>query len=200
MLLWKVRRADKSRLDLRALVRRPGSARVLAHGRAVIINPVSGQTVTFLSSAPEVLVARFDVESGHVHDLRHIHPNQVETVTVVQGRIRRIRPDKSEDVLEAGQRWEIPPGTPHTWAAIGGHVELRIEFRPALRSRDLMTRLFGLAERGKTNSKGPPSPLQVAVIASEYQREIHLASPPWPIQRALLSVVAPLARTLGYRP
>jgi quercetin dioxygenase-like cupin family protein len=166
----------------------------------VIVNSISGQTVTFLSMTPEILRTRFEVESGRATDPRHIHPRQVETITVIAGRIRHSLPDKSEHVLEPGQRWEIPAGTPHTWAAIDAHVKLQIDFRPALRTRHLMTRLFGLAEAGKTNSRGMPNPLQVSVVALEYHPEFRLASPPWGVQKVLLAALAPLARTLGYRP
>ncbi|MHB8612732.1 MAG: cupin domain-containing protein [Candidatus Dormibacteraceae bacterium] len=168
--------------------------------RDVIVNPASGQTVTFLSEKPEILRTRFDVQRGHASDPRHIHPRQTETITVVEGRIRASFPDRSEPVLEPGQVWEIAPGTPHTWAAIDPNVELLIDFRPALRMRPLLTRLFGLAAEGKTNSRGIPSPLQVVVIAREYQVELRLASPPWIVQRVLFSALAPLARISGYRP
>jgi quercetin dioxygenase-like cupin family protein len=165
----------------------------------VITNPVSGQTVTFVSTTPEKLETRFEIESGRATDPHHIHPLQSELISVVEGRIRRSLADGSEDVLEPGQNWEIPPGTPHTWTAIDGYVKLRIDFRPALRTRLLMTRLFRLAEEGKLNSRGFPSPLQVTVIALEYERELRLASPPWFVQRVLLGLLAPLARLLGYR-
>ena len=166
----------------------------------VIVNPISGQTVTFLSKTPDILRTRFDVESGHATDPRHIHPQQTETITVVEGRIRCSLPDRSECVLEPGQQWEIQSGTPHTWAAIDHHVALRIDFRPALRTQQFMTRLFGLAEAGKTNSKGKPNPLQVSVIALEYEPEFHLARPPWGFQRVLLTGLAAVARKSGYRP
>jgi len=166
----------------------------------VIVNPISGQTVTFLSMTPLMLRTCFEVEPGRATDPRHIHPGQVETVKVIEGRIRRSLPDKTEEPLEAGQTWEIPAGTPHTWAAVDGPVTLQIDFRPALRTRRLITRLFGLAEAGKTNSRGMPNLLQVSVIALEYQPELHLASPPWGVQKLLLTALAPLARALGYRP
>jgi hypothetical protein len=37
------------------------------------------------------------------------------------------------------------------------------------------------------------------VITEEYADVFRLASPPWPIQRLLLAVLAPLGRLLGYR-
>ncbi|MDQ6879770.1 MAG: cupin domain-containing protein [Candidatus Dormibacteraeota bacterium] len=168
--------------------------------RDVIVNPVSGQTVTFLSTTPEILRTRFEVESGRATDPRHIHPRQVETITVIGGRIRLSLADTVEQILEPGHRWEILSGTPHTWTAIDSHVKLEIDFRPALRTRRLMTRLFGLAEAGRTNSKGMPNPLQVSVIALEYEPEFRLARPPWGVQKVLLTALAPLARTFGYRP
>ena len=166
----------------------------------VISNPITGQTVTFLSVTPQMVRTSFEVEPGRASDPRHIHPGQVETVKVIEGRIRRSLPDKTEDTLEPGQTWEIPAGTPHTWAAIDGPVTLQIDFRPALRTRSLITRLFGLAQAGKTNSKGMPNLLQVSVIALEYAPELHLASPPWGVQKVVLGALAPLARALGYRP
>ena len=39
----------------------------------------------------------------------------------------------------------------------------------------------------------------MAVIASEYADEFRLASPPWPVQRALFAALAPVGRLLGYR-
>ena len=166
----------------------------------VIVNPISGQSVRFVSTTPEKLETRFEIESGHAADPRHIHPLQTESISVIEGRIRRSLANGSEDVLEPGQKWEIPPGTPHTWTAVDSYVHLRIDFQPALRTRLLLTRLFGLAQAGKLNSKGIPSPLQITVIALEYEPELRLASPPWVVQRLVLSALAPLATLLGYRP
>ncbi|GAC1646260.1 MAG: hypothetical protein NVS9B11_18060 [Candidatus Dormibacteraceae bacterium] len=166
----------------------------------VVVNPITGQKVTFLSLTPQMVRTSFEVEPGRASDPRHIHPGQVETVKVIEGRIRRSLPDRTEDILEPGQTWEIPAGTPHTWAAFDGPVTLQIDFRPALRTHTLIKRLFGLAGAGKTNSKGMPNLLQVSVIALEYAPELRLASPPWSVQKLFLGAVAPLARVLGYRP
>lgn len=191
---------SRTRFDPSALNPRMKTVEVPIPAPNLIVNPVSRQTVTFLAQASNVLRTRFEVEAGGARDPRHIHPQQVETITVVEGRIRRSLPDASEDVIGPAQRWEIPPGTPHTWAAIDPNVELHIDFHPALRTRDLMTRLFGLAEAGKTNSKGMPNPMQTVVIAIEYESEFRLASPPWGLQKLTLTTLAPVARMLGYRP
>lgn len=52
---------------------------------------------------------------------------------------------------------------------------------------------FNLAQDGKLR-RGLPSPLQFAVMAQEFRDEIALP----PIVRPVLSVLAPVARRLGY--
>jgi hypothetical protein len=62
------------------------------------------------------------------------------------------------------------------------------------------------AQRGKpgrsglTDGKGMPSIWQIAVEMPLVADHVHIASPPWPIQRAFLALIRPVARLLGYRP
>jgi len=58
---------------------------------------------------------------------------------------------------------------------------------------------FGLAKDGKTNRKGLPNPLQLAVLMREYEDELRLARPSHMVQRALFRPLAGLGRVLGYR-
>jgi hypothetical protein len=60
--------------------------------------------------------------------------------------------------------------------------------------------MFALAADGKTNRKGMPSPLRLAVIARHHFDDVRLPFPPALVQRAGLAVGAPLGRMLGYRP
>ena len=39
----------------------------------------------------------------------------------------------------------------------------------------------------------------MAVLFREYAGEFRLARPPWPVQRTLFALLAPLGRLLGYR-
>lgn len=167
----------------------------------VINNPVTGQTVTFSEQGPELLVTDWTVLPGLPPDPEHLHPLQEEHLHLLEGRIRRDLGDGRSDHLEAGSDWVIPPGTPHTWEnATDAPIRLRIEFRPALRTRALMTRLYGLAAAGKTNRKGVPNPLQVSVTATEYAPEIAITNPPPAIQRVVFRILAPIARRFGYTP
>jgi hypothetical protein len=69
----------------------------------------------------------------------------------------------------------------------------------ATRTEEFFETIWGFAKDGKTNEKGVPNLLQVAVIADEYADEFRLASPPLIVQRALFAVLAPVGKLLGYR-
>lgn len=166
----------------------------------VIENPVTQRIVTFLPSSAAALQTRWVVEAGAPADPLHVHPNQVETITVFSGRIRQIQAGQSDRMLGPRSVWEIQAGHAHSWAVVGdGPAELGIEFRPALRTRELLIRLFELARLGRTNSKGVPRLPQVLVLADAYEAELRLARPPWAVQRAFLSLLAPTSRACGYR-
>jgi hypothetical protein len=83
------------------------------------------------------------------------------------------------------------------WAEEAG-VHVNWQTRPALRTEAFFETVFGLAAEGKVNEKGVPNLLQSAVIAQAFAGEFRLAKPPWPIQRLLFAVLAPLGRLLGY--
>ncbi len=60
--------------------------------------------------------------------------------------------------------------------------------------------MFALAAEGKTNRKGMPNPLRLAVIARHHFEDVRLPFPPAWVQRTGLTLGAPLGRLLGYRP
>jgi len=63
----------------------------------------------------------------------------------------------------------------------------------------LFETLFGLGRDGKTDEEGSPGLLQGAVMLEEYGDEYRLARPPLPVQTALVAVLAPIGRLLGYQ-
>ena len=60
--------------------------------------------------------------------------------------------------------------------------------------------MFGLAADGKTNRKGLPNALRLAVIAKAHFDTVRLPFPPAALQRLALTLGAPLGRAFGYRP
>ncbi|HET9545478.1 MAG TPA: hypothetical protein VFO88_07860, partial [Gaiellaceae bacterium] len=72
--------------------------------------------------------------------------------------------------------------------------------RPALRFEQLIETMYSLAADGKTNKKGMPNPLRLAVIAKEHFEDVQLPFPPAFLQRFGLAMGAPVGRMLGYEP
>ena len=64
--------------------------------------------------------------------------------------------------------------------------------------QEMLCNLYGLAAEGKTNSRGAPNVLQMALIANHYRDEFVLASPPRSVQTCIFGILAPLARLFGY--
>ena len=71
----------------------------------------------------------------------HFHPNQAERFEVLEGTMRAIV-DGDERVYEAGESFDVPPGTPHQMGA-EGPARMRWEVRPALRTAEFFERLYG---------------------------------------------------------
>jgi hypothetical protein len=71
--------------------------------------------------------------------------------------------------------------------------------RPALQFEQLLETMFALAADGRTNRKGMPNPLRLAVIARAHFDTVRLPFPPAWMQRAGLALGAPLGRLVGYR-
>ena len=95
----------------------------------------------------------------------------------------------------------VEPGTPHKfWNDGAEDARFRCRISPALTFESLIETMFGLANDGKTNAKGMPNPLRLAVIAKAHFDTVRLPFPPAWLQRSGLAVGAPLGRLVGYRP
>ena len=102
----------------------------------------------------------------------------------------------------------MPPGTAHDWWNAGdGEARVIVEVSPSARFEEAvlntllntLLNTFGLARDGKTNSKGIPNLLQVALFAREFEDVLYFTRPLRLVQRDLFAVLAPVARLLGYR-
>jgi hypothetical protein len=140
-------------------------------------NPVTGEVLVFHRTSAEtngesVLVETIVRPHGFVA-AAHVHPFQTERFEVLAGVLG----------LRVGDE-EILAGP--------GDVAV-------LQFESLIETMFTLAAQGKTNRKGLPSPLRLAVIAKAHFDTVRLPFPPAWLQRAGLALGAPLGRALGYR-
>ena len=167
-----------------------------------IHNPVTGERITFhMTSADtngEAVVVECTVKPGGFVAAAHVHPSQSERFNVVEGTLG-LKVGKEKRELGRGDVAVVEPGTAHKFWNMGDEpVRFVCEVRPALQFESLLETMFALAADGKTNKKGMPNPLRLAVIARAHFDTVRLPQPPAWLQRAGLSLGAPLGRLLGY--
>jgi quercetin dioxygenase-like cupin family protein len=168
-----------------------------------IHNPVTGESITFLSTSRdtdgEAVVIETVVQPDGFVAAAHVHPSQSERFAVAEGTLG-LKVDGEEMTLEAGDVAIVEPGQAHKfWNAGDEPVRFVCEVRPALQFESLLETMFTLAADGKTNRKGMPNPLRLAVIARAHFDTVQLPHPPAWLQKAGLALGAPLGRLLGYR-
>jgi mannose-6-phosphate isomerase-like protein (cupin superfamily) len=176
----------------------------MIHAGDVIENPVTGERILFHETSREtngeaVVFETFVQPDGFVA-AAHVHPKQEERFEIVSGTLGLEMRDE-EIVAGPGETVTIPAGTPHRfWNAGEDEARFRCEVRPALQFERLLETMFALAADGKTNKKGLPNPLRLAVIARAHFDVVRLPFPPVFVQRLGLTLAAPLGRLLGYAP
>ncbi|UJA19676.1 cupin domain-containing protein [Thermoleophilia bacterium SCSIO 60948] len=173
----------------------------MAHAGQTLDNPISGERITFRKTAADTngeLLA-IDLElapDGHVPGM-HVHPEQEETFEVVSGRMK-FRMGMKKIIAEAGDVVTVPAGVAHKFSNAGEETAyVRVEVRPALRMEELFETATQLAKDGRTNQKGMPKPLDLALFTREFRREVVAPFPPVWVQRATLAPLAAIAERRG---
>lgn len=175
----------------------------MIHAGDTIENPVTGERLVFKKTSAEtdgeyVLFECFVEPSGFVA-AAHVHPFQQERFQVLEGTVM-FRIDGQELEAEPGDTVLVAAGRKHQfWNATDDEVRFSCEVRPALQFEQLIETMFALARVGKTNRKGMPNPLRLAVIAQAHFDTVRLPFPPVWMQRVGLALGAPVGRMLGYR-
>ena len=169
-----------------------------------ITNHVTGETLVFRTTSADtngerVVVETFVEPNGAVA-AAHVHPAQEELFEVLAGELE-FRLGRQTLVAKPGDRVLVPAGTPHRFRNVGEQTAHFVcEVTPALGFEQLIETMFSLAADGKTNRKGMPNPLRLAVIARHHFDDVRLPFPPAWLQRVGLVLGAPVGRLLGYRP
>jgi quercetin dioxygenase-like cupin family protein len=174
----------------------------MAYTGQTIENPISGERITFRKTAADTdgEVLAFDLElspDGNVPGM-HVHPTQEERFEVIEGTMR-FRRSGRKVIANPGDVVVVPPGVRHKFQN-GGDEEarVRVEVRPALRMEQLFETAVDLAEEGRTNSKGMPKPLDLALFVDEFKDEVTGPFLQGWLQRALLAPLAWIARKRGH--
>ena len=176
----------------------------MIHAGDSIENPVTGERIVFRQTSRDtggeaVVIETFVRPNGFVA-AAHVHPSQEERFQILRGSVG-FKVGGKKLVAGPGQRLTVPAGTAHTfWNAGEETAQFVCEIRPALQFESLIETMFSLAADGKTNRKGMPNLLRLAVIANAHFDTVRLPFPPALFQKLGLVLAAPLGRALGYQP
>jgi mannose-6-phosphate isomerase-like protein (cupin superfamily) len=176
----------------------------MIHSGDTILNPVTGERITFLATSidtdGEAVVIETVVQPDGFVAAGHVHPSQSERFAVASGTLG-MKAGGKKLTLGPGDVVTVEAGTPHRfWNAGDEPVRFVCEIRPALQFESLVETMFALAADGKTNRKGMPNLLRLAVIAKAHFDTVRLPFPPAWLQKMGLVLGAPLGRLLGYGP
>jgi quercetin dioxygenase-like cupin family protein len=170
----------------------------------VIENPVTGERILFRTTSAETngeaVVIECWVDPNGFVAKPHVHPYQEERFEILRGSVM-FRLNGQLLAAAPGDRVLVPRGAAHQfWNDGEDEAHFVCEIRPALQFEQLLETMFSLAADGRTNRKGMPNPLRLAVIAAAHFDTVRLPSPPAWLQRVGLALGAPVGRLLGFRP
>ena len=154
-----------------------------------IHNPVTGERITFHQTSAdtngEAVVIECTVQPHGFVAAAHVHPSQTERFNVIEGTLG-LKVGKEKRTLGRGEVAVVEPGTPHKFWNAGEDERRASCARCGRRSQfeSLLETMFTLAADGKTNRKGMPNPLRLAVIARAHFDTVRLPKPPAWMQRA----------------
>ena len=159
-----------------------------------ISNPVTGEQVRWLHTAPDLLRAEWRIApGGHSLD-SHRHPRSDETVAVLAG-VLGLELEGEVLTLHPGDTVTIPAGAAHRlWNDGDRELAFHSELTEPGRMRNLTDTLFRLAREGRTDKNGLPDLLCLAAILRDHRDDVELAWPPAFISRPMFAALAHVHR------
>jgi quercetin dioxygenase-like cupin family protein len=166
-------------------------------------NPATRETGRIITGAGDTdgryMQSETRVRPGGAVSVVHRHRECTERFEVLEGELT-LQLDGQTRSLLAGEQVTIAPGVAHHYANTSDEdVVFRFDVWPAARFEAMVVTLFALGTEGKTDAKGAPSPLQMAVILDEYGDVLELVGPPRWLKRVAVGVLARIGRARGLR-
>ncbi len=127
-----------------------------------LVNPVSGETITFVETAAETggdyTVIECAVRPGGGVPMAHVHPNQSETFEVLEGELS-LKVGRDKLVAQAGDVVTVSPGTVHKFRNDTDRiVRFRCTVTPSLGFEQFLQTICALGADGKLGKRGMPGP------------------------------------------
>jgi mannose-6-phosphate isomerase-like protein (cupin superfamily) len=155
--------------------------------QALHLNP--HETVRLVRESPEELEVQATWAPGGSPPPAHLHPAQEERFEVLSGQLTAVV-DGARRTLGAGERLEVPRGTPHKmWKAGSEPAAASWRTRPAGRTAEWFRTIDALGAGGERN---PPA-VSMARALTSYRDVFQLAIGPRPLRPVLRAALRLLA-------
>lgn len=175
----------------------------MAASNEIIFNQRTGQLIKFIKTSSNTDGALLEINATFYRKSEapalHYHPFQTENFRVISGELT-VNIDNRIVVLKEGDTLCIPPNSVHAmWNSSLQKTIVNWQVRPALKTEYFLKTITGLANDNKTNAKGVPCIWQMVLTAHKYNQILRLNKPSFFIQKILFTLLAPVARLLGYK-
>jgi quercetin dioxygenase-like cupin family protein len=173
----------------------------VAYAGQILDNPITGERIIFRETAADtggelLAIDLILAPDGHVPGA-HVHPVQEERFEVISGTMK-FRLGRKKIIAHAGDVVVVPRGSVHKFANAGKRAaHVRVEACPALKMEQLFETTVALAHEGRTNGKGMPKPLDLALFVREYENEVRAPFLPAPVVKAAMAPLARIAKRRG---
>jgi quercetin dioxygenase-like cupin family protein len=173
---------------------------VITASKHVIENPVSGETIVIHTTADEtggtLLAWELLLAPGGRVPSSHVHPEQEERFTVVEGRMK-FRIGGRRKIVGPGETVAIPPGTVHSFANPDREqVRVLVETRPALDMEALLETAAEMAKAQRSARRLLPNPVNLALFMRDFAREVRAPYLPRVLVGLVTGSIAAVARWL----
>ena len=167
-------------------------------------NPATRESGRIITAAADTegryMQGEIRLRPGGGVPLAHRHRECEERFEVVEGELT-IELDGEYRTVVAGEELSVPIGAAHRYLnRSSADAVFRCEVWPAARFEEMVVTMFALAIEGRTDAKGAPSPLQMAVILDEFADVLEPVGPPRWLQRLAIPLLARIGRARGLRP
>jgi len=174
----------------------------MAYKGKIINNKKTGQQITFIQTGDDTGGELLEMESlfqpNSTEPVPHYHPLQVEDFVVLEGEIT-VRTNGELTILKQGDQLHVKKNQVHSmWNHSKNIARVNWKVMPASETEYFLENGIGIANKNKTNDKGMPGLLQVALLANRFSHVYRVAKPPYAVQKFLFTVLTPFSYLAGY--
>ena len=175
----------------------------MAYKGKIISNKKTGQQIRFVQTSDDTGGELLEMESvfqpHSMEPVAHYHPFQEEDFVVLEGEIS-VRTKLGVQVLKQGDKIHVSKNQVHSmWNHSKNTARVNWKVMPASDTEYFLENGMGITNEKKTNDKGMPGLLQVALLASRFSHVYRIAKPPYAVQKILFTTLTPFSYLAGYR-